>query len=199
MLFRSKKIISSIIFHQHIVNLESYLWLSLIKKDAIGNLRFNDKWDFLEDMEFYSRLLLRPLSCMYLNIVFYAYRNNNNSIVNTKCSKNLLDSFRMSFAYHEYSIKASDFYTKKYYQEKSILQYYRSIQMLTEDNDYYHLKKLITKELSQLQKCIPKWIEEYGESLIFDPCLQLPTKLSIEYWRIRNYYLKRYYQKMKHK
>ena len=91
----NKKIISSIIFHQHIVNLESYLWLSLIKKDAIGNLRFNDKWDFLEDMEFYSRLLLRPLSCMYLNIVFYAYRNNNNSIVNTKCSKNLLDSFRM--------------------------------------------------------------------------------------------------------
>ena len=53
---------------------EWFTVLCLIKRTVIGNARFNPNLTFLEDMDFYARLLASAnLRCGYMPEIFYAY------------------------------------------------------------------------------------------------------------------------------
>ena len=53
---------------------EWFTVLCLIKRSIIGNVRFNRRLTFLEDMDFYARLLTTEnLRCGYIPEHFYAY------------------------------------------------------------------------------------------------------------------------------
>lgn len=74
------KIVDSFSFLSQIVIGEYFLVLCLIRRSTIASLRFNTQRVFLEDAEFYLRMLQQPLKCTYIPICFYAYRKHNNSV-----------------------------------------------------------------------------------------------------------------------
>lgn len=92
----SKKIISSYEFLKYGINGEFFLVLSLFRRSILKKNQFENGRIFLEDMRFYSQVLLQDLRCMYLpELKFYAYRKNSAS---TSCSVNplkLRDAFDM--------------------------------------------------------------------------------------------------------
>lgn len=154
----SYKVIGSGTFYTDAMGGENFLWLSLFKKDAIGIQRFNPNRSFLEDAEFYTKLLLKPLRCMYIPFRFYAYRKISTSASNTPKIKNLSDSFEMCDLFHECALQARDEKLKISYRYNSIMMYYWTLETLS-SAPYYAKHPSIIKELSlcERQKQVAEW------------------------------------------
>lgn len=101
-------VLDSISFLDNVVQREFFLPLCLIKRDIIGELRFNTKRSFLEDLEFFIQILLQPLKCYYIPVYFYAYRKHALSASNNYNKKRLADAFDISRLYIELSLSAND-------------------------------------------------------------------------------------------
>lgn len=87
------EIIDSASFLKNVIHGEYFLVLSLIRKSIIGDIRFNTNRVFLEDAEFYLRLLCQDRRCLYLPKVFYAYRKHDESITMRAHPQKLYDAF----------------------------------------------------------------------------------------------------------
>jgi glycosyltransferase involved in cell wall biosynthesis len=110
----SNKVVDSITFLEKILCGEYFLCLCLIKKERIGNIRFNIKRKYLEDVEFYLNILMNDLRCMFLPEIFYAYRKQSNSVTmnfNPSLWGDILDIVRLCF---NLSDKSAD-YKRKFY------------------------------------------------------------------------------------
>ena len=101
-------VLDSVAFLDNVVQREFFLPLCLIKRDIIGELRFNTKRSFLEDLEFFIQILLQPLKCYYIPVYFYAYRKHALSASNNYNKKRLADAFDISRLYIELSLSAND-------------------------------------------------------------------------------------------
>lgn len=152
------KILPSSIFYNDILCGEFFLVLSLIKRDVIGEKRFSPNRSFLEDMEFYAKLLMEPLKCMYVSLRFYAYRKIAESASNTPKIKNLEDSFSMCYVFNDCSKIVNDVNLKKVFRYNSIMMYYYTLETLTLDVYYYNRKEIIDDlKLFKLQNNVFKW------------------------------------------
>lgn len=89
----SNKVISNFIFLNEVVQGEYYLWLCLIRKQVVEDIRYNEKKIYLEDAEFFLSLCAEPLRCMYVDEMFYAYRKHENAITVKYHPQKLYDSF----------------------------------------------------------------------------------------------------------
>lgn len=67
-------------FLEKIMLQEYFSVLCLFRKHTIDHLRFNVNRVFLEDAEFYLRLFMSPLKCLYITNCFYAYRKHSMSV-----------------------------------------------------------------------------------------------------------------------
>ena len=150
-------------FIKCIINGEFFLVLSLIKKDSIGGCRFNQQQIFLEDMRFYSQLMLRQQRCMYLPEVFYAYRKNTNGVSFKPCIKKLQDSFNMCTFFDELALCTNNVKLGEYFRKYSIMMYYWTLDTLSCEH-YYSDRKNIIKLLSltDLRKNITEWGKRYN-------------------------------------
>lgn len=169
----SMQVLSSGRFYTQIMRGENFLWLALMRRSAIGILRFNSDHSFLEDMEFYAYLLLQPLRSMYIPLRFYAYRKINTSASNTPKIKNLLDSFSMCDIFHECTKRAEDTELREAFKYNSIMMYYWTLETISSDI-YYNQKRTIIKELSlnERQQQILNWAKKDGRGLPFPVCLR---------------------------
>lgn len=92
----SQKIISSYEFLKYGINGEFFLVLSLFRRSILKNIQFEKGRIFLEDMRFYSQILLQDLRCMYLpELIFYAYRKNSASVSFSFNPLKMRDAFDM--------------------------------------------------------------------------------------------------------
>lgn len=164
------------VFYTRIMHGENFLVLSLFKRQAIGNIRFDKKRVFLEDMEFYVRLLCQPLRCMFVPIRFYAYRKHSSSASNSYKIQNLIDSFSMCDIFNECFSKVNDEILKSAYKYNSIMMYYWTLETISLD-PYYKNRSTIIKELSLLsrQRQVSEWAKK-GHSVFpimiyLHPCL----------------------------
>lgn len=110
----SNKVVDSVTFLEKILCGEYFLWLCLIKKEKIGNIRFNIKRKYLEDVEFYLNILMNDLRCMFLPEIFYAYRKQSGSVTmnfNPSLWGDILDIVRLCF---NLSDKSVDYKRKSY-------------------------------------------------------------------------------------
>ena len=94
-------LLDSVAFLDNVVQREFFLPLCLIRRDIIGDLRFNTSRSFLEDLEFFVQILLQPLKCYYTPVYFYAYRKHALSASNNFNKKRLADAFDISRLYLE--------------------------------------------------------------------------------------------------
>lgn len=182
----SYKIINSGIFYSQIMCGENFLVLSLIRKDAIENLRFNVDRSFLEDMEFYAHLLLQPLRCMFVPIRFYAYRKNENSASFTPKVKNIIDSFSMTAVFNECVASAEDEILRESYRYNSIMMYYWTLDTMSQYSFYNDRLNLIKQLfLDDLNKKVCRWAIE--SKRIYPLPIYISPLLGIYYFRFKHY------------
>ena len=154
----SKRILSSDLFYTKIICGENFLVLSLIKSVVLEKLRFNPNRSFLEDMEFYAKMLMKPMRCMFLPLEFYAYRKISESASNTPNVKNLADSFSMCEVFESCCLNLPNGELKESYRYNSIMMYFWTLETLSNDV-YYSERNTIIYELNlnQLQRKIANY------------------------------------------
>lgn len=125
---------------------EWFPWLYMIRKETIGDLRFNEKTKFQEDTDFYSRLFAsRELRCGYIDERMYLYRKRTASITTTARLSNLEGSFSLCDVFYNESIKIKDKRLKHLYVYYSVMMYYWTLQTIATDSYYLKRKEIIDK------------------------------------------------------
>lgn len=156
--------LSSAEFLCHVMCGEFFLFLSLIRRSLLTNIRFDTDRIFLEDMRFYSWVFLKEPRCMYLpDLRFYAYRKNINSVSFSVNPKKMEDAFDMCNFFHERSLETENLLLKDFFQKESISMYYYTLGTLSEDMYYDEARSYIKKLLlKQKRKLVFSWIKKYG-------------------------------------
>ena len=123
---------------------EWFPWLYMIRKETIGDLRFNEKTKFQEDTDFYSRLFAsRELRCGYLDEQMYLYCKRTASITTTARISNLEGSFSLCDVFYNESIKIKDKRLKHLYIYYSVMMYYWTLQTIATDAYYPKRQEII--------------------------------------------------------
>ena len=139
---------------------EWFTVLCLIKRFIIRSVRFNQCLTFLEDMDFYARLLASDnLKCGYMPEYFYAYRQVDNSLSRSGSNSNFECSFSLCDVFAELADVAVDKGLREIYRYYSVMMYYWTLNSIS-DNPYYGRREEIfdTCDLSTLHSRVLRWI-----------------------------------------
>lgn len=159
----SKKIISSYEFLKYGISGEFFLVLSLFRRSILKNIQFEKGRIFLEDMHFYSQVLLQDLRCIYIpELRFYAYRKHSTSASFSINSLKIRDAFNMCDFFYSLSNKTGEEKLKVLYRKMAIHIYYSTLEVLA-NNEYYinHRKYINDFKLNKKWKQICKWISQF--------------------------------------
>lgn len=158
----AKEIVEPSAFLEKVVCGEFFIVLSIFRKTILVDVEFSTKRSFLEDMDFYSRLLLKPLRLMYMPYKFYAYRNNPNSVSSQINQKKLSDSFQMCDSFDKLVHMTDNLALKHFYRKYSIMMYYWTLDTLSTD-PYYEDRFSISRKLNlyNLNKRVRNWSKSY--------------------------------------
>lgn len=190
----AEKVLNNVEFLEYGIHEEFFLPLSMFKRSRMGNLRFEKDRIFLEDMLFYSTLLLQDLKCMYLpDIRFYAYRKNEGSASNSVNVKKLADSFSMCYRFHELALQAQYPEIRVKYAYNSIMMYYWTLETVAMQAYYPHRKSLIVElKLETLIHDVRNWMKESSRT-----CFPLVFYVSPA-MGVKFFYVRRLWNTMKH-
>lgn len=161
----SNRIISSYEFLRYAINKDFFLFLCLFKSDILKKRMFEVGRIYLEDMRFYSLLLMdNDIRCIYKpDYKFYVYRKNINSVSLNFNPLKLRDSFDMCIFFNDLSNLTKNDNLNLYFHEMSLEMYYMSLKYMSLDSYYYSRKDFILNlDLNQKWKLIRKWIIEKG-------------------------------------
>ena len=124
---------------------EWFTVLCIIKRTIIGNIRFNLHMTFLEDMDFYARLLASAnLRCGYMPEIFYAYCQTDNSLSKSGSDTNFTCSFALCDVFAELAYVATDQDLSEIYRYNSVMMYYWTLCSVS-DVHYSHRIEIIRK------------------------------------------------------
>lgn len=124
---------------------EWFTVLCIIKRTIIGNIRFNPHLTFLEDMDFYARLLASAnIRCGYMPEIFYAYCQTDNSLSKSGSDTNFVCSFALCDVFAELSYVATDQDLSEIYRYNSVMMYYWTLCSVS-DVHYSHRIEIIRK------------------------------------------------------
>ena len=125
---------------------EWFTVLCIIKRTIIGNIRFNLHMTFLEDMDFYARLLASAnLRCGYMPEIFYAYCQTDNSLSKSGSDTNFVCSFALCDVFAELAYVATDQNLSELYRYNSVMMYYWTLNSISDD-PYYERREEILNE-----------------------------------------------------
>lgn len=187
-----EKILDSSIFLDKILLREFFLPLCLIKTSVLCDVRFNVKRVFLEDIEFFLCLLLKPVKCMYIPLRFYAYRKHEQSASNNFSVERLRDAFDMSRLYFHLSDKALNKKMRSSFIKRGIDYYRLTLQTMAVNDKYYVNRQTLCEELNL--RALGKDVARYFFFLIRNGRFEcfLCSLSMVEYYRIKNYIRNRY-------
>lgn len=184
-------VIDSYEFLKYGISNEFFLFLSMFRRKILNEIKFEKGRIFLEDMQFYAKIFLREMRCMYLpDFRFYAYRKNINSVSYRVNPRKLIDSFSLCYFFHDMSFIVKDLRIKRIYQNKSLTMYYCSIDNLAYNPYYLYKDKYINDcQLCELKRKINEWILEYG-LLKYSLIYKVPPLLGVKLLRIKHKFMK---------
>lgn len=159
----SYEIVSSDIFLSDVFQGEFFLFLSLFRYEKVKHLRFDIQQIFLEDMDFYAKFFLQPVSCEFVPLRFYAYRKITSSASAVASIKKLENSFDMCNKFDKYASDAVDAQLKQYFRYRSVMMYYWTLGTVASDDSYFVNRQKIIKilDLKALQKSTFKRMWKY--------------------------------------
>lgn len=193
---KQMQILSSADFYKWIIKGENFSVLFLFRKNLFDTgLRFDEKRCFQEDIELNIRLFSKNFRCVYVPIVFYAYRKRRNSIVNTYNIAHLYDSFLLSYVFDKYYYVAQDFKIKEIYRYNSIMMYYWTLGTLSYEPYYKdHIKIIEDLSLADINNKVRDWA--YETKKIFPLPIYISPIWGIYYFRLR-YTIGRFLRKLR--
>ena len=178
--------VSSATFLKDVIQGEFFLVLSLIKADKVSQIRFRKGQVFLEDMDFYARLMLQPLKCVFVPCRFYAYRKYAQSASSSLSMKRFEDSFLIIGNLKAYATNANDSILKKTLGEYSVLMYYWGMGAIADfcyANRFLIINRLnLKKRQQEVNKLMWKY-RAFNRASIF---VLLPPIMCIPLMRYRN-------------
>lgn len=180
------RLVSSATFLKDIIQGEFFLVLSLIKADKVSQIRFRKGQVFLEDMDFYARLMLQPLKCVFVPCRFYAYRKYAQSASSSLSMKRFEDSFLIIGNLNTYATNANDSILRKTLGEYSVLMYYWGMGAIADfcyANRFLIISRLNLKERQQEVKKLMWKYRVFNRASIF---VLLPPIMCIPLMRYRN-------------
>lgn len=182
--------VSSATFLKDVIQGEFFLWLSLIKTDKVSQIRFRKGQVFLEDMDFYARLMLQPLKCVFVPCRFYAYRKYAQSASSSLSMKRFEDSFLIIGNLKAYATNANDSILRKTLGEYSVLMYYWGMGAIADfcySRRFLIIDRLNLKERQQEVKKLMWKYRVFNRASIF---VLLPPIMCIPLMRYRNYIIR---------
>lgn len=178
------KLLDSATFYKQAISGENFSWLFLFKRKSIGELRFDEKRKFQEDIDFNIKYFSQQHKCIYTREKFYLYRKRSNSIITTPKVENLEGSFSLCNVFHRYSNIVSDNNLKAEYSYNSIMMYYWTLETLSQEPYYKDCLSIIEKlSLVSLNKTIRKWAKSTNR--IYPLPIYLSPILGVYYFRLR--------------
>ena len=180
------RLVSSATFLKDIIQGEYFLVLSLIKADKVSQIRFRKGQVFLEDMDFYARLMLQPLKCVFVPCRFYAYRKYAQSASSSLSMKRFEDSFLIIGNLNTYATNANDSILRKTLGEYAVLMYYWGMGAIADfcyANRFLIISRLNLKERQQEVKKLMWKYRVFNRASIF---VLLPPIMCIPLMRYRN-------------
>lgn len=139
-------ILSAYEFLKYIVHGEFFLWLCLIRKDVINDLRFESGRIFLEDMQFLSKLLVKDVCCMYVpDVNFYIYRIYSSSASNRFLPQRINDILVVCDTFYSLSRKVKNSLLRRFLVDKSLCLFCLSLSYLSLDEYYTHKEMIIER------------------------------------------------------
>lgn len=180
------RLISTCDFLKYAIHGEFFLWLCLIRKEIIGDLRFEVGMIFLEDMQFLSKLMAKNIRCMYVPMInFYIYRTFSNSASNRFLPQRIHDILKVSSTLYILSENIKDALLKDYLIDKSIRLYYLSISYLSLDEYYIDKELYITKySIDEIRINVVKRII-VNKKFFLSPVYYLPAITGVRILRLR--------------
>ena len=125
---------------------EWFTVLCLIKRTVIGNVRFNPNLTFLEDMDFYARLLASAnLRCGYMPEILYAYCQAGNSLSKSGSDINFTCSFALCDVFAELADVATDQDLSEIYRYNSVMMYYWTLNSISDDPFYERREEILNE------------------------------------------------------
>lgn len=179
------KVLRNSTFLDKVIEREFFLPLCLIKKESIGNIRFNTDRIFLEDIEFFVELLVTPIRSMYVGKRFYAYRKHNSSISNRNVKKKLEDAFDLCRVFIKYSCRSNDKRLGISYIRRAQDYYLRTLHTMSEVEEYYNNRY----ELCQMLGLHNLRLEIFNVAFVhhvLSPILCLSSQKAIQYYKKRS-------------
>ena len=141
-------LLDSVAFLDNVVQREFFLPLCLIRRDIIGDLRFNTSRSFLEDLEFFVQILLQPLKCYYTPVYFYAYRKHALSASNNFNKKRLADAFDISRLYLELALTINDEKLASSFKIRGWDYYWLTLRTIATEKILFVNRKSFSEDLS---------------------------------------------------
>lgn len=189
----SGKICSSIEFLHGPISTGNFVWLFLIKKKTLDECIFNEEQKYQEDIEFNIRYFAVARRCVYIPLIFYAYRKRDNSLTSTLSIKNLKYSFLLGDVFYEYSKKTNDKDISIHYLRNAIMMYYWTIATISL-SPLYQQRNIIIDQLGLVERKNKtlKWIKESNGH--FPLLIRFSPHVVIEAFRMKNTILKCYVQ-----
>lgn len=183
----SYQVLSSSNFVEKVIRGEYFLVLSLFKYDKINHLRFRTNQRFLEDLDFYVRLLLQQLRCVFIPIRFYAYRKLYTSATALPSVEKLEDSFGMCDKLDEYASLATNNSLKRYLHCRSVMMYYWTLETVASDLYYADRWAIIDRlDLKGLHKRTCTRLVKYSVFNKYLPFFMLPPNCGVSALRLKN-------------
>ncbi|MCM1138966.1 MAG: glycosyltransferase family 2 protein [Muribaculum sp.] len=141
---------------------EWFAWLYLIKRNAIGPLRFDESCPFQEDIDFYCKFFAaKEMRCGYLPEKIYYYRKRKASLTTSANINNLKGSFNLCNVFYEQAQIIDDTNLRDLYIYYAVMMYYWTLGTLSEDPYHAHRKEIIEQlKLESLHKCTLQRMKE---------------------------------------
>ena len=175
-------------FLTEIIQGEFFLWLSLIKRSAIQNIRFNTHRIFLEDAEFLLLLLSNKLICIYQPLRFYNYRKHATAVTVKPNPIKLKNAFEFSsFCFIQAHNNIEDPQLSTECARIGIKNYLFDIKTITYECNWNTLCVLIKRhELNELLQETKKIILQ-KKLLEYSWLIALPTKALLLFYKTKHY------------
>lgn len=174
-------------FVEKVISGEYFSVLSLLKHDKIERLRFDVRQRFLEDMDFYSRLFLQQLRCVFIPIRFYAYRKLSASASALSSVKKLEDSFAMCDKLDEYASQSIDVNLRRGFRKNSVMMYYWTLETVASDLYYAERRTIIDGlDLKGLHKRTCARLVKYSVFNKYLSFIILPPNCGVYVLRLKN-------------
>ena len=158
----------------------------MIKKSALGALRFDPMRRYMEDEELHMRLFKNNLKCMYLNMDFYAYRKHSEAATVRSNPSKYEDAFKLSTLCYNLAKEVYEPQISRYLLTHGFSNYLKYIKELSTDKQFIGnlCESLVTYDLTATRRMAIALSQVYG-TMWLRLLSRIPLCILVIYYKLK--------------